>query len=325
MRPLKNIPALLCIAFLATVFPGGCTDRQKTEAVSGNTPKVKATFVIGLLPAENVFLQKQRYKPLAGYLSQRLDMDVRTKLLDSYEAVYTQMLDRSVDAAFFGSLSYVSLHSRLPLEPIARPLRDNGSSTYRGMIFALRGKGITENIGTWKGKRIALVEKSTTSGYLFPMWYLRTKGIRNPAGYFRRVVYAGSHEAAIVEVLEGHADIGCANDTVFNRYVKNRPRMHGEFVLLASSPPFPSDTLGVREDIDPGLERKLKETLLGMDRTEEGKKVLEKLGAKRFIETTGADYGPILDMLKTIGLRPDDIALEAIGRQGESGADILSR
>jgi phosphonate transport system substrate-binding protein len=326
MRLLKNIQALLCIGFLATVVLGGCTDRQKTEAVSDNTPEVKATFGIGLLPAENVFLQKRRYRPLAEYLSKRLDMDVRTKLLDSYDAVYAQMLDRSVDAAFFGSLSYVALHSRLPLEPIARPLRANGGSTYRGIIFALKGKGITEDIGTWKGKRIALVEKSTTSGYLFPAWYLMTKGIRNPARYFRKVVYAGSHEAAIVEVLDGHADIGCANDAVFNRYVEKRPRMRDEFVVLASSLPFPSDTLGVRKDIDPGLELKMKETLLGMDKTEEGREVLDKFGAKRFVVTRGADYGPILDMLKAIGLRPEDIALEAIGRKGESEADdVLSR
>jgi phosphonate transport system substrate-binding protein len=323
MRLLRNIFAFLFVALLMTVALGGCTGKHKTESAPDNESQVKGTFVIALLPERNIFLQKRRYQPLAEYLSKRLHMNVRTKLLDSYEAVYSQMLDRSIDAAFFGALSYVAMHSKLPLDPIARPLLKNGKSTYRSMIFALKGRGITEDVVTWKGKRIAFISKSTTSGYLFPVWHLRTKGIANIGKYFTKVIYAGSNDAAIAEVMDGRADIGCVSVNGMDNFLHYNPLMQGKFVTLAESPPFPSNTLGVREDIDPTLERKLKAALIGMDGTEEGRKVLAAVGAKRFIETSESEYGAILGMLKTIGIRPDDIALEAIGQDRASGAEDI--
>jgi phosphonate transport system substrate-binding protein len=320
MRLFRNIATFLCVALLTTVVLSDCSNKHKTEAAPANAPEAKDTFVIALLPERNVFVQKRRYEPLAQYLSKHLDMNVRTRLLDSYAAVYAQMLDRRVNAAFFGSLSYLVMHSRMPLDPIARPVLRNGRSSYSGVIFALKGGGITEDIATWRGRRIALIDKSTTSGYLFPKWYLWTKGVRNLHGFFRKVLYAGSYDAAIAEVMDGRSDIGCSNADILNNFLNQNPLMREKLVILAKSPPFPSSTLGVREDIDPALERKLSAALLGMDKTDEGRRVLAEFGAKRFIETSESEYDSLGEMLKTIGIRPADIALEAVGGRGRAAA-----
>jgi phosphonate transport system substrate-binding protein len=223
-----------------------------------------------------------------------------------------------VDAAFFGSFSFVVMNSKLDIDPIGRPLKKNGTSTYKGLIFALSGKGITEDVRTWQDKRIALVHRSTMAGYIFPRYYLNLKGVKDFEGYFRKVIYVGSHDAAILSVFTGDADIGCASDRLFNKLTEENPLMLQKLLVLASSTSVPSNTLGLRKGINNALRERLKAALMTMESAPEGKNALSALGAVRFIETKKSEFEPIFEMLNTLGLKPETFALETIGREAKT-------
>lgn len=316
----KKLCVFIYIVFLAVLSLASCADKKDAgnPAVSESHVPTES-FVIALLPAQNVFKQKMRYKPLADYLSRSLNMNVETKLLDSYDAVYNEMLQNKVDAAFFGSLGYVVMNSKIDIEPIARPFKKDGTSTYRGVIFALKNRGITEDAGTWKKKRIALVHKSTTAGYIFPKFYLYKKGVLHFEGYFSKVIYTGSHDASILSVLTGDADIGCASDQIFDRLSRENPLVRESLIILAASAPVPANILGMSSK-DRLLKERLRETLMNMEKTPEGRDVLSTLDAVRFIETKRSEFEPIFEMLNTLGMKPETFALEAIGREAQPGS-----
>jgi len=308
------------IVFLAVLLLGSCADNKDAgkPAVS-ERPVPARSFVIALLPVQNVFEQKKNYQPLADYLSRSLGINVKTKLLDSYDAIYNEMLRNKVDAAFFGSLGYVVMNSKIDIELIARPLKKDGTSTYRGLIFALKDKGITDDMRTWKNKRIALVNKSTTAGYIFPKYYLYKKGVVNFEDYFSKVIYTGSHDASILSVFTGDADIGCASDQIFDKLSRENPLIRERlFILTATSAPVPANVLGVSSK-DKLLKERLRETLMKMKKTPEGRDVLSTLDAVSFIDTKKAEFEPIFEMLNTLGMKPETFALEVIGRETESG------
>jgi ABC-type phosphate/phosphonate transport system substrate-binding protein len=71
---------------------------------------------------------------------------------------------------------------------------------------------------------------------------------------------------------------------------------------LQGSPDVPENALGLRKDIDEAVRQKLKEVLLDMDKDPEGKDVLKRFGARRFIETTNKDYEPVTRYCENIGL-----------------------
>lgn len=312
MSQLKRTSVFLYLLFLAALFLAACTDKQKQGRSSGDKPSVSGSFVIALLPEENVFLQKRRYRPLADYLSKRLGIDVRMKLLDSYDAIYTEMLGHNVDAAFFGGFSYLAMDSLVGLDSVVTPVQLNGVSTSKRVIFSLRNRGITGDVGTWKGKRLAFVSKYTTSGYIFPKWYLLRSGVPDFEGHFRKVIYTGSHDAAILAVLNGRADIGCAKDTIFNQFLEENPSSREKLVVLANSAPVPENTFGMMESSDKKLRGRIKEALLGMQRTPDGRAVLAALGAREFRETDESEFGHLLTMIKDLGLQFDRIALDAM-------------
>jgi phosphonate transport system substrate-binding protein len=146
------------------------------------------------------------------------------------------------------------------------------------------------------------VEKATTAGYLFPLAYFKKHGIRDYRAYFKEVYYAGTHENVIDDVLNKKTDIGAAKNTVFDRLIEEDRRIKNELLVLDRSPDVPENGLAVRKDLDGSLKKKLKEVFLDMHNDPEGKKVLSRFGAQRFIATTDGDYAPVLSYAEKIGL-----------------------
>ena len=78
--------------------------------------------------------------------------------------------------------------------------------------------------------------------------------------------------------------------------------MEKDLVILAESAKVPSNGLCVRKGLDHDLIKRLQSTLLNIDKDPEGRKVLEKFGARKFIETTVADYNPVFDLARKAGI-----------------------
>ncbi|TFH29281.1 MAG: transporter substrate-binding domain-containing protein, partial [Deltaproteobacteria bacterium] len=177
----------------------------------------------------------------------------------------------------------------------------DNTSTYYGMIFVRKDSGIRTARGM-EGKRFAFVDKATTAGYLLPLEYFHSNGISNYGGYLKEAYFAGTHEDAILDVLNRKADIGAAKNTVFQRLAKADPRIMKELIVLDRSPDVPENALALRNDIDPSLRSRLKETLLKMHLDPDGKKVLARFGALKFIETRNEEYDVIVKYAKDIHL-----------------------
>ena len=291
----------------------GCSEKKDAAYIIQNRKSVsKESVVIALLAGKNVFIQKRQYNALAGYLSKSTGLDVKIKIYEGYDDIYNEMLEGKVDAVFFGGLSYVVINSKVPLEPIARPNLKDGTSTYRGVIFTTKDSGINGDVKTWKNKRIALVNKYSYSGYVFPLWDLHESGVKDLKGYFRSVIYSGSMDSSITAVFQGQVDIGCASDRIFNELTEKDFLMREKLAVIASSPPLPYNTFVMKKNADHTLKEKMKAGLLDMDKTPDGREALSMIGATGFIETKESEYSPLYGMLNTLGLKPGDFILEFI-------------
>ncbi|MBI4690089.1 MAG: phosphate/phosphite/phosphonate ABC transporter substrate-binding protein [Nitrospirae bacterium] len=258
-------------------------------------------LLIGLIPEMNVFKQRERFQPLADYLSKKIGVRIKLTIFSKYGGIVERFKSLKLDGAFFGSYTGAAAIKELGVEPLARPVNLDGSSTYHGYIFVRKESGIN-NVADMKGKRMAFVDRATTAGYIFPMAYLKENGVENIDKYFKEYFFTGSHDAAIYAVLDKKADIGAAKHSVYDRVRLDNPRIDKELVILTESPKVPSNGLCVRRSLNKSLKEKLKNTLLNMDNDPDAKVVLEKFGALRFIETTADDYKPVFDILKRAGV-----------------------
>jgi len=289
-HPLSAQLSLVILVFLLSLFINA-------------TPPVLAgeTLTIGLVPEMNVFAQMERFRPLANYLIRETDITIKLFMLNRYSDVLERLQTFEIDAAFLGSYTAALAISKLNAQPVARPINLDNTSTYHGLIFVRKDSGI-KVAQDMRGKTMAFVDMATTAGYIFPVAWLKKQGVNDISTFFSEYFFTGSHDGAIDAVLTGKADIGSAKNTIYELYLANNPNAKEQLTVIASSLPVPSNGLCVMPRVDEGTIAKLEAALLALDRTPEGKAVLKKLRAIRFIKTTVSDYQPVFDMAHDAGV-----------------------
>jgi phosphonate transport system substrate-binding protein len=292
-RPIACILFVMCLPLFAA-----CSRKEPPAPAKKPTATM---LLIGLIPEQNLFRQVERYEPLGEYLFRKTGTKVTFKILPRYGNIIDSFKSSGLDGAFFGSFTYTLAHAKVGVEVMARPLALDNTSTYYGMIFVRKDSRI-RTARDMKGKRFAFVDKATTAGYLLPLDYFHENGISNYRGYLREVYFTGTHEDAILDVLNRKADIGAAKSTEFQRLAKADPRIMKELVVLERSPDVPENALALRVDIDASVRDLLKDALLKMNLDPDGKKVLERFGALKFIETTDKDYDVVRKYAEDIHL-----------------------
>ncbi|MDA8082388.1 MAG: phosphate/phosphite/phosphonate ABC transporter substrate-binding protein [Nitrospiraceae bacterium] len=258
-------------------------------------------ILIGLIPEMNVFKQQERFLPLTQYLSKKTGVKINITILSRYGNIIERFTSQKMDGAFFGSFTGALAIEKLGVEPLARPVNLDGGSTYHGYLFVRKDSGIT-GVPQMRGKKMAFVEKATTAGFIFPVAYLKQHGVNDYRSFFKEFYFSGSHDASIYAVLEKKADIGAAKHSIYDRVRKADPRIEKELVILAESAKVPSNGLCVRRGLDKTLKENLRDALLNIDKDPEGKEVLAKFGALKFIETTKADYAVVSRLAHDAGI-----------------------
>lgn len=289
--------AVFMLAICSLLVVSGC-DRNKTEQPAAEQQDVLS---IGLLPERNIFDQMSRYQPLADYLFKRSGIKINLKILTRYGDIIENFRKEGLDGAFFGSFTYTLAHEKLGVEAIARPEKLDGTSTYYGMIMVRKDSGI-RNAKDMEGKVFAFVDRTTTAGFLLPLYYFRKNGIENYRSYFRESYFAGTHEDVIIDVMTGKADIGAAKNTIYELMAKANSKIEEEILVLERSPDVPENGLALKDGISETVKEKVKSTLLSMHNDPEGSEVLRSLGIKKFIVNAEKDYGPVYDYVRTVGL-----------------------
>ena len=297
MHTLRTALAFAAAGIVAVAPARAGDDGRSAPAAT----KARSQVVIGIIPELNLFKQRARFQLLGEYLSRRIGVPVRFTILSRYGNILERFEADRLDGAFFGSFTGALAIQRLDVVPLARPVNLDGTSTYHGYLFVRRDSGI-HDAAAMKGRRMAFVDRATTAGYVFPLAWLRERGVTSPDAWFSETWFTGSHDASIAAVLEKKADVGCAKHSVYDRVRAEDPRVERDLVILASSPPVPSNGLCVRADMEPDLREALRRALLDLPGEPEGAKVLQQIGALRFIETTAADYAPVGTLARQAGI-----------------------
>ena len=252
-----------------------------------------------IIPEKNVFEQRRRYKFITDYLSKKLEIAVLVEVMNNYGDICDAFLEGRADAGFFGSFSYVLTRAKADIEPLARPVWLNEESTYRGYIITRKDSSIN-TVEDMQDKSLILVDKATTAGYVFPMYFFKYSGISNLDDYFAKLIFAGSHDAASWAVYTGEAEVGGVKSHIYNAMAKEYPDFNEQMQVLVESPEVPSNGLAVSNSLNPAIKSRLKNILLRLHENEEGQQVLKDFGALKFIKTTDEDYRVLYTMVNAL-------------------------
>lgn len=270
-----------------------------SAAAHGATP-VKTEVVMGFNPAENAEVLESNGKLFAQYYKDKVGMNVKTFIATDYTALIEALRSGQVDFAFLPPFSFVKAEEVADAQVLLKSVR-KGNPFYFAAIITRKDKGF-KSIEDLKGRNIAWVDPSSSAGHIFPKAGLMDKKKIDPDKFFGRQIFAGSHDALVLAVLNGTVDAGAtfANDAQGLTGAWTQVLKTGEqdkIQVLFVTDPITGDTMATSKKFmakHKPLVDKTVQTLVDMGKTDEGKKVLNALyRIDAMMPATSADYEPV--------------------------------
>jgi phosphonate transport system substrate-binding protein len=260
-------------------------------------------FVFTAIPDQDETRLRERFDKVADYLHEKLGVEVKYVPVKSYAAAVTAFRNNQVQLAWFGGLSGVQARLLVPgSKAIAQGYEDQFFVTY---FIAHKSTGLKpgdkfpDGIA---GKTFTFGSKGSTSGRLMPEFYIRDHFHKAPDEVFTKVGFSGDHSKTIGLVQSGAYEVGAVNYEVWDTEVKEGIVDDKEASVIWKTPTYPDYQWTIRGDVDEtwgeGFSDRVKETLLGITDPD----ILAAFPRKSFVPADNADYQPILETAKEIGV-----------------------
>jgi phosphonate transport system substrate-binding protein len=239
-----------------------------------------------------------------GALGKKLGLPIKVYMPTDYLGVVEALRNKTADLAFVHPAGYVFANREAKAQIVAVDVW-HGKTSYTSRIYVRKESGI-KRLEDLRGKTIAFVDPGSTSGYVYPMVMLIKKGLvkdRDPKTFFKEAMFAGTHEAALLALLNGNVDAVASFDFAPQQYLKDKERVE-RLTHIAETDPIPEAGVIVREGMDPELVRRLFDALMMFNAPEYKPILTDFYGIDGFAPARDSDYNPVREAIDLLGWRP---------------------
>ncbi len=284
-------------------------ESQPEESAAAEMPE---ELVIGFVPSSEAGQLVEDIEPLAAFLSEQLGIPVEGVVSNDYTGLVTAMETGQAHIGALPPYGLLQAIERADAEVILQSER-NGSGTYHTQFFTnnpdkycedepventriIDDEEVTflncngterenedtpegpvglEALGNLEpGTTVSFVEQTSASGYIFPATVLLGEGIDPESDI--EPLFAGSHDASVIAVCEGQAEIGVSFDDA-RTVATSDCDIPGEVVVFAYGGEIPNDGIAVAGDLPQELKDQIAQALMDFAGTEEGAAVLDSI------------------------------------------------
>jgi len=260
MKSLRSL-SLCLVSLIVTLWLGSCAPQHSaTQAPQAATPQV--LLRISVLPTQSETEQEKMIAPLKAHLEKVLGKPVEFLIAKDYKDNVDMLVDGRANAAYTGAVSYFeALERGAKVKPIAAPIdKFTNRPWYRACMITAANSDI-KTLQDLKGKRVAFVSPSSTSGYLLPLAALKQAGI-DPNRDFAAVMFGGSHSKTEALLEAGTVDAIATNiPSYLKRQTLGKLTPQNSRAFWKSQP-VPHSPFLVSTDLPPEMIEKLKEAFL---------------------------------------------------------------
>lgn len=260
---------------------------------------------MGFVPLSDGDKLIESVEPLADMLTEEIGVKVKAFTATNYVGVVEGLGSGQVDFGIIPPLAYVLANAESDAKVVLTAINKEGEATYRSQ-YLVRDDSSIKELKDVKGRKVAFVDPSSTSGYLFPGADMISKGIDLEEDI--TYSYSGGHDKSIQLLLNGDVDLISTFVDAREKYITDFPEANEKTKVLGYTNDIPNISVTLRGDMSPEMGDKIKKALVKVSSSTEGKKLLSELfNIYGFQEATDADYQVIKDTAKSM-----NVDLEAI-------------
>lgn len=273
--------------------------------LAGAAPAVaQGSLHLALTPSQKPTDLMVAGEAFGAALGKLVGVPIRVTVASDYAAVVEALRNRTADLAFVHPAGYVLANREAKAMIVAKD-QWHGNTSYTSRIYVRKESGITTLEGL-RGKTIAFIDPSSASGYVYPMGLLMQKGLvqnRDPKTFFKDFVYAGSHDAGLLALLNGHVDALASFDQAREQYLKD-PAQREKIIFVAETEPIPEGGICARDGLDPALFAKVRAALLSMKGPAYAPLLKALYDIDGFEPAEDREYEPVRAAMDLLGWRP---------------------
>ncbi len=230
-------------------------------------------FVVALKPDKNPEVLRAEQRRLSEFLSERLGRPVDVIIPLSATVILEGYANGTIDLGYLSATDLVNARTRNVAELLLAGEFPDGRTAYDS-YWVVRADAPYQSIEDLRGRRVAFASRTSTSGFVVPLFDLHQRGLlgpdANPAGFFGagNVFFGVGYVSAIERLLAGEAEAAAVSYYVLDEDKHLTPEQRGRLRMLQKQGPVPSHVLAVRRTLAPADTEALRAALLALNEPE---------------------------------------------------------
>ena len=245
---------------------------------------------------------------LSDYLSKQLGKPVEVIVPLSSAVILEGLSNGTIDLAYLAATDMLNaLNEQTAALLLAGEIE--GKTSYKSYWVTLKEKPY-QSVADLKGKPIAFSGKTSTSGYVIPLWDLRQKNLISDSGkaeeFFGEgnVWFGSGYVSAVERVLNGDAEAAAVSYYVLDKDKHLTLEQRQKLRRLAEQGPVPTHVIAIRSQISDADRTVLRDALVAMDK--ENPELRDRVFTSRLVEVDPAGH---------LGSLKDSVALAKRGSE----------
>ena len=308
----------VCLLGLATYYQREINvwlhgERQFTTEVNEYQPSfshqayaVKRTrYNFGVHPLHNPQRLHEVFEPMMLYLEKHIaNVEFSLEASRNYAAYNKKLATQAFDFALPNP--YQTLYAIENGYEVFAKMGDD--ENFRGIILVKKSSSI-HKVTDLIGKAVSYPAPTALAATMMPQHYLQKHGVNVMADLDNR--YVGSQESSIMNVYHGHTAAAATWPPPWLLLSKQRPELKQILKVIWTTEPLINNSLVVLPSVPEDIVKQVRELLLQLHHTEEGRAILLAMQLSQFEAANNDSYQVVRNFIKqfSVTVRPLKLGL----------------
>jgi phosphonate transport system substrate-binding protein len=231
-----------------------------------------APLVLALKPDKNPEALLAEKKALEEFLAARLQRPAKVIIPLSASVIIEGFANGTIDLGYLSATDLARARKLGSARLLLAGEFPDGQTSYRSYWLTLRDKPYA-SVEDLRGRPVAFASKTSTSGFVVPLWDLRQRGLvsakGNPEEFFGRghVFFGVGYVSAVERVFAGEAEAAAVSDYVFEQDKHLSAEQRARLKIVQSQGPVPSHVIAVRASLSAAEVEAVRAALLAFNDT----------------------------------------------------------
>lgn len=262
------------------------------SAHAANAEPVKLNMVF--VPASEKGDDKD-YVNLIKIIEKLAKLEITPIRVTDYNAAVEAMRAGRAQIAWYGGKTYIQAAKIADAEAFAAGVRKGDKDAGYYAYFVVPADSPLKTIEDVKGKTLALNSIGSTSGDLVPQVELMKAGLSTKNKQdFKKVFYAGSHDACLLAALNKHVDVCGMSSRNFDARLADKTFKREQVRIIHRSSPVPPPPLAYSKKLPIEIRNRIKNATL--EAHKHGR--IGGYGGEmsHYVEVKDSDYDPLREV-----------------------------